>query len=248
LRDSFCEDDLYATLAWLSERQVRLEKALFRRHADTQAVELFLYDVTSNYLEGEHKVLGAYGYCRDKKRGKPQIVVGLLTDAQGEPVSVEVFRGNTSDVSTLTAQVRKLAQAFGCQRVTLVGDRGLIKQVGIEALHAKDFYFISAITKAQIETLLKQERIEMGLFDQPLGEVKLAAEANSASAEPRSLRYILKRNPVRAQERAHNCQLKKAALENTTTTRNWHAAPVPNWPWRGGNCSATLPSSSLRVG
>jgi hypothetical protein len=81
-----------------------LEKALFRRHADAQAVELFLYDVTSSYLEGEHNVLGAYGYCRDKKRGKPQIVVGLLTDAQGEPVSVEVFRGNTSDVSTLTAQ------------------------------------------------------------------------------------------------------------------------------------------------
>jgi transposase len=157
--------------------------------------------------------LGAYGYCRDKKRGKPQIVVGLVTDAQGEPVSVEVFRGNTSDVSTLTAQVRKLAQAFGCRRVTLVGDRGLIKQVGIEALQAKDFYFISATTKAQIETLLKQEGIEMALFDRPLGEVKLAAQADSGSVEPRSLRYILKRNPVRVQELAHNRQLKKAALE-----------------------------------
>ena len=213
LTDGFCEDDLYANLAWLSERQLRVEKALFRRHADAQAVELFLYDVTSSYLEGEHNVLGAYGYCRDKKRGKPQIVVGLLTDAQGEPVSVEVFRGNTSDVSTLTAQVRKLAQAVGCRRVTLVGDRGLIKQVGIEALQAKDFYFISAITKAQIETLLKQEGIEMALFDRPLGEVKLAAQADSGSVEPRSLRYILKRNPVRVQELAHNRQLKKAALE-----------------------------------
>lgn len=210
LRDSFCEDDLYSNLAWLSERQLALEKALFRRHAAAQAVELFLYDVTSSYLEGEQNVLGAYGYCRDKKRGKPQIVVGLLTDAQGEPLSVEVFRGNTSDVSTLTAQVRKLAQAFGCRRITLVGDRGLIKQVGIEALHAKNFYFISAITKAQIETLLKQEVIEMALFDQPLGEVELA---ESASTEQCSLRYILKRNAVRAQELAHNRQLKKAALE-----------------------------------
>jgi hypothetical protein len=72
LTDSFCEDDLYANLAWLSERQLRLEKALFRRHADAQAVELFLYDVTSSYLEGEHNVLGAYGYCRDKKCGKPR--------------------------------------------------------------------------------------------------------------------------------------------------------------------------------
>lgn len=213
--ERFCEDDLYANLAWLSRRQLALEKALFRRHGQAQAAELFLYDVTSSYLEGEHNVLGAHGYCRDKKRGKQQVVVGLLTDAEGEPLSVEVFQGNTQDVSTLGAQVHKLAKEFGCQRITLVGDRGMIKQVGIEALQAQDFYFISAITKAQIETLLDQEVLQMTLFDQPLGEVVLApeAEADSTGAAARGMRYILKRNPVRARELAQNRQLKKAAVE-----------------------------------
>ena len=219
IRAGFCEDDLYANLAWLSERQVRLEKALFARRG-AGAAELFLYDVTSSYLEGEHNAFGAYGYNRDKKRGKQQIVVGLLTDAEGEPVSVEVFQGNTQDVSTLSAQVHKLAQAFGCQRVTLVGDRGMIKQVGIEALQAADFYFISAITKPQIETLLAAQVIEMAQFAHVPGEVAVDVEANGNGdgdgdgdeRSARTMRYILKRNPVRAQEMADNRQSKKAAV------------------------------------
>ena len=140
MTESFCEDDLYANLAWLSARQRQLEKALFARQGSGAAAELFLYDVTSSYLEGEHNAFGAYGYNRDKKRGKQQIVVGLLTDAAGEPLSVEVFHGDTPDVSTLSAQRHKLAQVFGCRRITLVGDRGMIKQLGIEALQAEHFY------------------------------------------------------------------------------------------------------------
>ena len=213
ITEPFCEDDLYANLAWLSARQLRLEKALFARQG-AQAAELFLYDVTSSYLEGEHNALGAYGYNRDKKRGKQQIVVGLLTDAEGEPVSVEVFQGNTQDVSTLSAQIHKLAHAFGCQRVTLVGDRGMIKQMGIEALQGEDFFFISAITKPQIETLLKAQVIEMSQFDQVLVEVLVASDHSDHSNEPgpRPMRYILKRNPVRAQQLADNRQHKKAAV------------------------------------
>ncbi len=201
IEQAFCEDDLYANLAWLSERQGRLEKALFARRA-SGAAELFLYDVTSSYLEGEHNAFGAYGYNRDKKRGKQQIVVGLLTDAEGEPVSVEVFQGNTQDVTTLSAQVHKLAQAFGCQRVTLVGDRGMIKQKGIEALQAADFYFISAITKPQIETLLAAQVIEMAQFAHVPGEVAVDVEANGNGdgnsdgdgdeRSARTMRYILK--------------------------------------------------------
>ncbi len=206
----FCEDDLYANLAWLSERQLRLEQALFTRQ-NLKAGELFLYDVSSSYLEGEHNALGAYGYNRDRKRGKQQIVVGLLTDAEGEPVSVEVFQGNTQDVNTLGAQVKKLAQAFGCRRITLVGDRGMIKQVGIEALQAADFYFISAITKPQIETLLKAQTITMRQFDQALGEVAVAAEHSTASTT-RPIRYILKRNAVRAQALAETREQKQAAV------------------------------------
>lgn len=208
ITESFCEDDLYANLAWLSERQRRLEKALFARRGGGTAAELFLYDVTSSYLEGEHNAFGAYGYNRDKKRGKQQIVVGLLTDAEGEPLSVEVFHGNTPDVSTLSAQIHKLAQAFGCRRITLVGDRGMIKQLGIEALQAEHFYFISAITKPQIETLLQEQVIERAQFDSSLAEVIVAA----ADSTGRATRYILKRNPVRAHQVADNREHKKAAV------------------------------------
>jgi len=211
----FCEDDLYANLAWLSERQVKLEKALFAQRR-SGAAELFLYDVTSSDLEGDHNVLGAYGYNRDKKRGKQQIVVGLLTDAEGEPVSVEVFQGNTQDVTTFGSQVHKLAHTFGCRRVTVVGDRGMIKQVGIEALQAEDFYFISAITKPQIETWLNQQVIALSQFDRVLAEVEVAA----ADEEERPLRYILKRNPVRAQQMAENRQRKKTAVLKRLTACN----------------------------
>lgn len=234
IRDGFCEDDLYANLAWLSERQLRLEKALFARHG-AGAAELFLYDVTSSYLEGEHNAFGAYGYNRDKKRGKQQIVVGLLTDAKGEPVSVEVFQGNTQDVTTLSVQVHKLAKAFGCQRVTLVGDRGMIKQVGIEALQAADFYFISAITKPQIETLLTQQVIDMAQFEPVASEAVVDGDGDGDGDDDgdtdkrgmRTMRYILKRNPVRAQEMANNRQSKKAAVFKRLVTCNEKLAKSP---------------------
>jgi len=225
ITESFCEDDLYANLAWLSECQRRLEKALFARRGVGTAAVLFLYDVTSSYLEGEHNALGAYGYNRDKKRGKQQIVVGLLTDADGEPLSVEVFHGNTQDVSTLSAQVRKLAQAFGCRRITLVGDRGMIKQLGIEALQAEHFYFISAITKPQIKTLLQEQVIEMAQFDPLLCEVIVAAEGVDSTA--RATRYILKRNPVRAQQLTDNRQHKKATVAKCLAACNEKLANSP---------------------
>lgn len=228
LRERFCEDDLYANLAWLSARQRSLEQALFARQDAGAAAALFLYDVTSSYLEGEHNAFGAYGYNRDKKRAKQQIVVGLLTDAEGEPLSVEVFRGNTQDVSTLSAQVRKLAQAFGCRRITLVGDRGMIKHLGIEALQAEHFYFISAITKPQIEALLNQQVIAMTQFDQALGEVVVAAEHTETGASTaRAMRYILKRNPLRAQQLAQNRQHKQAAVAKRLAACNEKLANSP---------------------
>ena len=225
MTESFCEDDLYANLAWLSARQRQLEKALFARQGGGAAAELFLYDVTSSYLEGEHNAFGAYGYNRDKKRGKQQIVVGLLTDAAGEPLSVEVFHGNTPDVSTLSAQIHKLAQVFGCRRITLVGDRGMIKQLGIEALQAEHFYFISAITKPQIETLLQEQVIEMAQFAPSLGEVIVTADSTDSTV--RATRYILKRNPVRAPQLADHCQHKQAAVVQCLAACNEKLANRP---------------------
>ncbi len=123
--DSFHEEHLYANLDWLCQQQADIERRLFQaRYPNEQArPKLFLYDVTSSYLEGTHNELSAFGYNRDGKRGKQQIVIGLLCDQQGVALSIEVFQGNTSDPKTFLPQVRKAAQRFGASEVTFVGDR-----------------------------------------------------------------------------------------------------------------------------
>ena len=121
-KEGFCEDQLYENLAWLTENQEAIENRLFKFRRGRRTPELFLYDVTSSYLEGEHNALADWGYNRDKKRGKKQIVIGLLCDEIGEPVSIQVFEGNTGDLETFGDQVRKVAERFGCRRVTFVGD------------------------------------------------------------------------------------------------------------------------------
>ena len=161
----FCEDQLYENLTWLSENQEAIEKRLFAHRRGQNKPELFLYDVTSSYLEGDHNELADWGYNRDKKRGKKQIVIGLLCDEEGEPVAVEVFTGNTADLQTFGAQVKKVAERFGCERVTFVGDRGMIKSAQIEDLESVDFHFITAITKPQIRSLIKKGVFQLELFD-----------------------------------------------------------------------------------
>src|SRR5437763_1400957 len=91
---------------------------------------LFLYDVTSTYLEGEHNALGEFGYNRDGKKGKLQIVIGLLTDPSGEPLAVRAFRGNTADPKTVATQIEILTKQFAVQDVVFVGDRGMVKSTG----------------------------------------------------------------------------------------------------------------------
>ena len=191
IRRGFDEEDLYRNLTWLAEQQSGIERRLFRQRPKPSASDLFLYDVTSSYLEGEQNELAAYGYNRDGKTGKKQLVIGLLTDGEGEPVAVEVFPGNTPDVSTFQQQVCKVSQRFGCQRVTVVGDRGMIKSAQVEALSRAGFHYITAITKAQIRTLLKQGVLQMEFFDEDLCEVEQAG-----------VRYVLRRNPRRAEELA----------------------------------------------
>jgi len=104
--DAFNEDHLYRNLALLSEQQEVIEKRLFWRRYGNATPQLFLYDVTSSYLEGEQNELGAFGYNRDKKKGKMQLVIGLLTGPDGTPVAVRVFTGNTGDRQTVAEQVR----------------------------------------------------------------------------------------------------------------------------------------------
>ena len=153
-RRAFTEDDLYANGAWLEGRQPVIERRLWEAHPDRPKNQLFLYDVTSSYLEGLYNALAAWGFSRDGKKGKKQVVVGLLTDAQGEPISTQVYRGNTRDLQTFGDQVDKLRQQWGCEGVTLVGDRGMIRGDQKEAARKAGFHFITALTKPQIEKLL----------------------------------------------------------------------------------------------
>jgi transposase len=126
--------------------------------------------VTSSYLEGPCNEYAAFGYNRDGKRGKRQIVIGLLCDQTGRPWALEVFPGNTVDTETFGAQVQKVRQRFGGGAVTFVGDRGLLRSKQLAELAELGFHFITAITKPQIAMLLKQGVIQLSLFDQDLVE------------------------------------------------------------------------------
>jgi hypothetical protein len=213
----FDEDDLYENLDWLCEKQEEIEQALFTQHARKGGSGLFLYDVTSSYLEGEHNALAAFGYNRDGKKGKRQIVVGLLCDAEGTPLSIEVFEGNTQDQKTLLSQVKKVAARFGGGDVTFVGDRGMIKSQQIEALGEQGFHYITAITKPQIERLIKQGAIQIELFDDELAEIN----------DDAGIRYVLRRNPLRAEEMAGARQQKYQTLLRLLNQKNEHLRTHP---------------------
>jgi len=211
--DAFNEDHLYANLAWLSENQADIELRLFDHNHPAGNPPLFLYDVTSSYLEGHHNVLGAFGYNRDGKRGKKQIVIGLLCDGDGLPLAIEVFAGNTLDPKTVTSQIQKVATRFGGGEVTFVGGRGMIKGPQIGELIQQGFHYITAITKPQIESLLKTGVFQMELFDQPLAEV----------CEPGE-RYVMRRNPHRAEEMQATRQSKLDSLAKRVDQANCYLA------------------------
>ena len=198
----FDEDDLYANLDWLAQHQAAIETRLFAQRKAASAPDVFLYDVTSTYLEGEQNAFAAFGYNRDRKSGKRQIVIGLLCDADGRPLSIELFAGNTSDVKTFSSQLSKAAARFGAERVTFVGDRGMIKAPQRAELGAANFHYITAITKAQIDGLIGAGVLQMDLFEKTLAEVE------GKDGE----RYVVRRNPARAKELAASRQDKLATL------------------------------------
>jgi len=215
----FNEDDLYDNLDWLCENQALIEDRLFRNLYRTKKPGLFLYDVTSSYFEGTHNELSAFGYNRDGKKGKMQIVLGLLCNEDGVPLSVEVFTGNTQDPKTFGPQIKKVADRFGSKEVTFVGDRGMIKSPQMEQLNSEPygFHYITAITKPQIETLLKKKIIQMDLFDQALAEVSTTE----------GLRYVLRRNPARAQEIQESREDKLKVLKKESARQNQYLKEHP---------------------
>jgi len=168
--DAFDEDALYDALDWLAAEQDRIEIGLAKRRAPAT---LYLYDVTSSYLEGHQNELAAPGYNRDGKRFKKQIVVGLLTDEVGEPVSVRVYAGNTSDPKTVADPIRFVAEKLGAKNVIFVGDRGMLKTTPREELAAAGFHFLTALTDAQVRPLIKRGEIQLGLFEEKPAELEV---------------------------------------------------------------------------
>ena len=160
-------EEFYEAMDWLGARQGRIEKALAKRHLRDGA--LILYDVSSSYMEGSCCPLAARGYSRDGKKNKLQIVYGLLCTDEGYPVAVEVFEGNTSDPRTLGAQIRKVRQRFGLERVVLVADRGMLTTARIneEIRPVEGLDWISALKGNQIKKLAKEQGpLQRSLFDE----------------------------------------------------------------------------------
>ena len=188
------EDDLYAAMDWLLKRQDRIERSLARRHLEEGA--LVLYDLTSVYLEGRKCALGRRGYSRDGKRGKLQIEFGLLCDAEGRPVAVEVFPGNAADPATVGAQIRKLRSRFGLSKVVLVGDRGMLTEARIrEEVKPAGLHWIGALRGPAIRKLVESGAVQLSLFDEKdLVEIRTDAYPGE--------RLTVCRNPLLAAERA----------------------------------------------
>lgn len=214
--NAFNEDHLYANLAWLSKNQEVIEKRLFKHRYGAAPPRLFLYDVTSSYLEGMCNAFGAFGYNRDGKKGKQQIVVGLLTAHDGAPVSVRVFTGNTQDPKTVADQISALVNRFGVKDVVFVGDRGMLKQPQIDVLNDHRFHYITAITKAQIQKLINDGSFQMSLFDEDLGEVEIDG-----------VRYIFRRNPQRVDELSASRTDKLKNLQRLLDKQNLYLAGHP---------------------
>jgi transposase len=161
------EDDLYEALDWLLPQQPAIEAALARRHLGEGT--LVLYDVSSTYCEGHcGGPLARYGHSRDERRGNPQMVFGVLADAQGCPVAVAVFEGNTADRKTVATQLSKLRERFALKEVVLVGDRGMLTQARIEheLRPLQGLEWITALRAGQIQKLVSDGALQLSLFDQ----------------------------------------------------------------------------------
>jgi transposase len=191
---------------WLLPRQARIEQELAKRHLSHGG--LVLYDLTSTYFEGRHCPLGKLGHSRDGKSGKLQIVFGLLTNAAGCPVAVEIFAGNTGDPKTVAAQVNKLRERFRLSEVVLVGDRGMLTSARIreDLPPSQGIQWISALRASQIQKLAASGHLQMSLFDQTdLAEI--------AHPDFPGERLIACFNPLLAEERARKRPELLAATE-----------------------------------
>jgi transposase len=198
------EDDLYAAMDWLLERQERIEKKLAARHLDQGG--LVLYDVSSSFYEGHTCPLAQFGHDRDGKTGLPIIVYGVMTHGQGCPVAVSVYAGNTGDPTTVGDQIEKLREKFGLERVIFVGDRGMLTQPQIDKLKQHvGMGWITALTSTAIRELVDEGALQLSFLDE-----KNLAEITSP--EYPGERLMVCHNPVLEDRR----QRKREALLQAT--------------------------------
>lgn len=198
--------ELYGAMDWLLKRQPKIENELAQRQL--QDGSLVLYDVSGSYYTGRKSELVKFGYSRDGRTRFPQIVYGLICNAEGCPVAVEVFAGNTNDSKTLAAQIEKVRKRFGLRRVVIVGDRGLItsRQIDETLRGEPGVDWITALRADNIKKLAAQGQIQMSLFDeQDLAEI--------TSPDYPGERLIACRNPLLADERRHHREELLAATE-----------------------------------
>jgi hypothetical protein len=199
-------DDVYAAMDWLVERQADIERRLARRHVADG--DLVLYDLSSSWMEGSHCALAARGYSRDGKTGRAQIEYGLMTDAAGRPISVEVFAGNTADPTAFISAVDTVRTRFGLGHVVMVGDRGMITTARIEAVKKLGgLGWITSLRAPSIRALAEGGALQLSLFD----EANLA-EINGHPDYPGE-RLVACRNPALAAERSRKRQELLAATE-----------------------------------
>jgi transposase len=207
----FDEDDLYAALDWLAEHQDQIENRLYRTHIHRvgKPPVLVLYDVTSSYFEGEQNELAEYGYNRDGKKGKKQIVIGLLTADDGEPLAVKVFNGKTADSVTVADQIEILKHRFQIDEVVFVGDRGMVKAKGKAALTDQRLKYITALTDPQVRKLLKKDVIQVDCFEEIAQEVEYG-----------DLRLVLRRNEAVCRKETNRRRDKLVKLQQLVAARN----------------------------
>lgn len=227
-------DDLYRALDWLHEAQPTIERRLARQHLAGST--LVLYDLTSTWLTGRCCELAARGHSRDGKRDDPQIVFGLICTAEGCPIAVEVFKGNTADPATVAAQVAKLKERFGIERVAWVGDRGMLTSARIEqVLRPQGMDWVSSLRAPQIAQLAA----EHGPFQPSLFDERNLLELSSAHFPGE--RLVVCRNPALAEERA------RKRLELLAATEG-HLAKIAQATQRARSRLRGEQAIALRVG
>ena len=227
-------DDLYRALDWLHQAQPAIERRLARQHLS--GATLVLYDLTSTWLTGRCCALAARGHSRDGKRDDPQIVFGLVCSAEGCPIAVEVFKGNTADPATVAAQVSKLKDRFGIAHLAWVGDRGMLTSARIEqVLKPEGMDWVSSLRAPQIAQLAQ----EHGPFQPSLFDERNLLELTSQHFPGE--RLVVCRNPLLAEERARK-RLELLAATETDLAKITAATQRARSPLRGQDAIA------LRVG